>query len=113
MADSRGERKRLNDIVIHARRAREVAEALGFSREQFEVSLTYRLAIIWCIAVIGEAASKLSQDTKDALPHIVWHEMIGMRNHLIHGYFRINRDIVWNAVIHNLPPLIEAMEPQD
>ena len=111
MAKTRDERDLLRDIPLYAHRAREIAGELDFSRERFEASLPCRYAIFWCIAVMGEAAGDISRDTRKLLPQVSWNEMIGMRNHLIHGYPFINHDIVWNVVINKLPPLIEALEP--
>jgi len=62
------------------------------------------------IEIIGEAASKVSTDGRSALPEIRWDDIIGMRNRLIHAYYDINRDIVWETATQNLPPLIRQLE---
>jgi uncharacterized protein with HEPN domain len=57
------------------------------------------------LEMIGEAASKVTAETRDSFPGIPWSEIVGMRNRLIHVYFDINADIVWQTVIDDLPAL--------
>jgi uncharacterized protein with HEPN domain len=62
--------------------------------------------------IIGEAAYSLPKDLRDQRPDIPWSEIIGMRHILVHDYFVIDIDIVWDAVERDLPGLkakIEAM----
>ena len=71
------------------------------------------LVRVWCLRrleIIGEAAANLSQDVRDQSPNVPWKQIIGMRNTLIHAYFDINLDIVWDTVTSNLPPLIAELE---
>ncbi len=63
------------------------------------------------LEIIGEAARRVSRDTQDAHPEIPWDQMIGMRNRLIHEYFRVNLVTVWETVQDDLPPLINLIEP--
>lgn len=67
-------------------------------------------ALVHLISVIGEAAGRVSPDTRSALGGIPWPEMVSMRNRLIHAYFDINLDILWATVQDNLPPLIQYLE---
>jgi uncharacterized protein with HEPN domain len=60
--------------------------------------------------VIGEAASKISLDLRKAHPDIPWQKIIGMRNRLIHVYFDIDYDIIWQTLKENLPPVIEQIQ---
>ena len=62
------------------------------------------------LEVIGEAAGKISDELKAAHPEIPWHEMVGMRNRLIHEYFRISLQTVWDTVQKDLPELIDRLE---
>lgn len=64
------------------------------------------LALVKCIDIIGEAASKVSSDAREEAPDIPWPNIVAMRNRLIHGYFDINPDIVWRTVDEELPRLI-------
>ena len=60
--------------------------------------------------MIGEAANRLSQETRDSTPDMSWREIIAMRNRLVHGYFAVDRDILWTVVHDDLPGLITALE---
>jgi len=67
-------------------------------------------ALIKEFLVIGEAASKVSKETRDLLPHLEWTKIIGMRNWLIHAYFQIDLDTVWDTVRKDIPDLIRELE---
>jgi uncharacterized protein with HEPN domain len=77
----------------------------------FEQSELHQNAVIRPLEIIGEAARRLSQQTRDAHPDIPWDQMIGMRNRLIHEYFRVNLTTVWETVRDDLPPSIALIEP--
>ena len=59
------------------------------------------------IEIIGEAASKVTDETKSKFPTISWASIIGMRNRLIHAYYDIDLDRVWDTVVDDLPSLID------
>ncbi len=54
---------------------------------------------------IGEAASTLSADLKTAYPEILWSQIIGLRNLLVHEYFRVDPQILWDITQYDLPSL--------
>jgi len=56
-----------------------------------------------------EAASKVSDDTRSACPEIPWSAIADMRNRLIHGYFDIDVDIVWNTASIEIPALLSDL----
>jgi uncharacterized protein with HEPN domain len=62
------------------------------------------------VEVIGEAANRVPEDVQAAYPNVPWMEMIGARNHLIHGYDQVDFDILWNIVHNDLPDLIKRLE---
>jgi uncharacterized protein with HEPN domain len=78
-------------------------------REDLDRDLKLALAIVKCVEIIGEAASKVSTETREANPGVPWPAIVGMRNRLIHGYFEIDLDRVWNTVRLNVPPLVEML----
>jgi len=99
----------LLDILIAARRVREFSA--GLSWEAFERSDLHQHAIMKSLEIIGEAARKVSQQTKEAHPEIPWNDMIGMRHRLVHEYFRIDTRKVWETVQNDIPALIAVIEP--
>jgi uncharacterized protein with HEPN domain len=61
--------------------------------------------VIRQLEIIGEASNKLSKEYKDKNPEIPWKDIIGMRNKLIHGYFGVDIEAVWDTVQKDLPEL--------
>jgi uncharacterized protein with HEPN domain len=51
-----------------------------------------------------------AETSREQLPEIPWADIIGMRNRLVHAYFDINLEILWQTVGHDLPPLITVLE---
>lgn len=62
-------------------------------------------ALVRAIEIIGEAASKISAGGRTELPTVPWNSIVGMRNRLVHAYFDVDLDILWNTVTQALPPL--------
>ena len=103
------------DDAIRLRHMLDAAqEALSFvpgrDRSDLDENRMLCLALVRCIEIIGEAASKVSLECKDECPAIPWGDIIGMRNRLIHAYFDINLDIVWSTVTDELPALVAALQ---
>lgn len=89
-------------------------EAVEFLAEEPRTSLDLDrkllLALVKDIEIIGEAASRVTEDCQTRFPHIPWSQIRSMRNRLIHAYFDINVETVWKTVKEDLPPLIDALE---
>jgi uncharacterized protein with HEPN domain len=67
-------------------------------------------SLVRLFEIIGEAASQVSDELRENLEEIPWFVIIGMRNRLIHAYFSINLDVVWETSTKDIPPLIEVLE---
>ena len=93
-----------------ANEARSFVEAK--QRTDLDMDRLFTLALTRCVEIIGEAASRVSDDTKRSLPAIPWADVIGMRNRLVHAYFEVDLDILWATVQTELPKLIAALEPK-
>jgi len=98
----------LLDIVIAARRA--IKHLDNIQSRTFEESELLQDAVVRALEVVGEAAEHISKEFQDAYPEIPWHKMVGMRNRLIHEYFRVNYAAVWDTVRNDLPDLIKTLE---
>ena len=100
--------KYLLDMLLAARDAQDVVAHL--SREAFEQNRTAQPAAAHALQIIGEAANRVSQATRDLHPEIPWRQMIGMRNRLVHDYGHIDQAIVWSTLQAHLPSLIATLE---
>lgn len=68
------------------------------------------LAVARLVKIIGEAAGRISAETRAELKDVPWAPIIGMRNRLIHAYFDIDRDILWNTVELAIPELLMELQ---
>ena len=99
----------LLDILIAANKALKFVE--GMDRNKFEENEIVQNAVMRPLEIIGEAAGRVSKEFRKAHPEIPWREMVGLRNRLIHEYFRIDFGAVWSTIHKDLPKLIEIIEP--
>jgi uncharacterized protein with HEPN domain len=74
-------------------------------REAFMASELVQAAVLRCLQTMGESIKRLSEDLKTSYPDIPWHEIIGLRNVLVHDYLDIDLDEIWNIVELDLPVL--------
>jgi uncharacterized protein with HEPN domain len=81
----------------------------GRNRQDLETDDMLLFALVRAIEVIGEAPSRVSDDAKRTLPEVPWRQIAGMRNRLIHGYFDVNRDVVWRTATEDVPLLVRAL----
>lgn len=99
----------LLDMLIEARHSVEFLK--GIPRDDFANDLMRQRAVMRCPEVIGEAANRVSQVFRQQHPEIAWRDIIGMRNRLIHDYVNVDLEKVWDTVHHDIPALIEQIEP--
>lgn len=97
----RRDRQRLDDMI----EAELVAEETRVGRERFLASRGVRAAVERFIEIIGEAAGRTSAELRDAHPEIPWAEIVGMRNRLVHAYFDVDPDVLWDAASIEIPRL--------
>lgn len=83
--------------------------AIGRSRTDLDNDRLFVLATTRLLEMMGEAANRVSEETRLGNPHIPWKEMIGLRHHLVHGYDKVNLDMIWEILTVDLPPLITAL----
>ena len=102
------DRVRLEHMLEAAQEALTFAE--GKTRADLESNRMLAHALVECLRIVGEAARQVSSETHQQYPAIPWRDIIGMRNLLVHEYFRIDHDIVWQTVTVELPALVHALE---
>lgn len=81
----------------------------GRQRAELDEDRMLLFALVRAIEIIGEAASRLSDEVKAAQSDIPWRAIIGMRNRLLHAYFDMNTAIVWQTVTQELPALLRQL----
>jgi len=89
-------------------------EALSFVQGKTRLDLNANrmlvLSLVKSIEIVGEAAASVTQETRDHHPQIPWRDIFSMRNRLIHVYFDIDLDRVWDTLTADLPRLIASLE---
>jgi uncharacterized protein with HEPN domain len=92
----------------------EAADAIarfiaGIDREVFLNDEMRQRPVMQKIGVIGEAAGKLSQTLREQYPEVDWPKMVGMGNILVHSYFSVKLNIVWQTATQAVPDLQEKI----
>ena len=89
-------------------------EALSFIQERSRAELDENrmlvLSLVKEVEIVGEAAYKVSAATRGDLLSIPWADLIGMRHRLVHAYFDINLDALWQTMVEDLPALVSVIE---
>jgi len=103
------------DVKLYVKDILEAIKAIekfveGMNFESFKEDDKTSSAVIRKFEIIGEATKNIPQSIKEKYPHIPWKEMAGFRDKLIHFYFGIKYDIVWDTIKLRLPELRNNIE---
>jgi uncharacterized protein with HEPN domain len=98
----------LEDILEAAGAAREFVTGMG--KDELNKDRRTRDAVVRNLEIIGEAVKKLPPQTKRSHPEVEWKKIAGLRDILVHDYFGIDMDIVWDVVQNKLPVLAEQVQ---
>jgi uncharacterized protein with HEPN domain len=82
----------------------------GMTLEDLDADKVVYGGIAYYTMIIGEAAYMLSPDFKDSHPATPWRQIEGMRHHIVHGYFQVRKDLLWNVIDNDLVPLKEQIK---
>ena len=100
-----------------AERLRDMQEAIAAierhsdcEQKAFERDELLQAWFVRNLQIIGEAARAVPEEIRALAPEIPWHQIAGMRNVLVHGYFEIDTDLVWDAARRDVPALKPALE---
>ncbi|MDX2000540.1 MAG: DUF86 domain-containing protein [Thermoanaerobaculia bacterium] len=105
---SRDWRLHLRDMIGFCQRIQQYADGLPAS-SFFAHEMAYD-AIVRNVELLGEAARQIPPDIRDQTPQVAWREIVGLRNVLIHSYFGIDDEILWDVVTVRVPALVLALE---
>ena len=83
--------------------------AAGRERDSLKDEILF-WALVAQVAMLGEAASRVSAAARARHPEVRWREIVGMRNQLVHGYWSIDPDELWLTIERDIPVLIAALE---
>ena len=100
---SRSDTDYLRHILDEIEYLIEVSSACEY--DAFLLDETLKRAFVRSIEIIGEATKHLSDELTQEHPEIDWRGMAGMRDRLIHAYFGVDYDLVWDVVRNKIPPL--------
>src|SRR3989344_9125594 len=98
----------IDDILESIKNIKEFTK--GLNKEKFLKNKLKQSAVIRQIEIIGEAVKNIPSSFRDKHPEIQWNKIAGMRDVIIHGYFSIDLDAVWNAIESDLPKLKNQIE---
>ena len=98
----------LSTKILMPKQSNIANKGIGF--EDLETDKKTQYAVIRCLEVIGEAAKKIPDKSREKHPGIPWQEISGMRDKLIHDYFGVDLNTVWDTIQEDLSPLKKAVE---
>ena len=98
----------IRDILISIQDVEEFTTGITF--EDFLKDKKTIKAVIRSLEVLGEASKKIPDEVRNRYPRVPWKRMAGMRDKLIHEYFGVDLEIVWNVAKKELPPVKSSIE---
>ena len=102
------EAQRIDHMLGFVRRCRQIIE--GIDSSVYLASLGLQEQVELNMLHLGEVAARISDDIKESHPEIPWHEMVGMRNILVHEYFRVKPIVLFETVTTQFPELERQLE---
>ena len=82
----------------------------GRSRVDLDEDLQLTLALTRLVEIVGEAGKNVTSETREKLAQVPWRAIAGTRDRLVHAYFDVDLDQLWEIVSTDLPLLVEALE---
>jgi uncharacterized protein with HEPN domain len=98
----------LLDMLTFGRRIRDRISRASLA--EFTADEDLQLAVAHLIQIVGEAASRASEELRESYPAVPWADIVGMRHRLVHDYLRVRIDILWQTATEDIPPLVDILE---
>ena len=108
MTEQLKDEDRIRHMLEAALKAAEFSK--GRTRGDLDANEQLTLSLVHLLEIVGEASGRVSQDFRRDHSEIPWNRISGIRNRLVHGYFDIDLDIVWETVTTRLPELIAQLK---
>lgn len=102
------DRERLLDILMASRQVIELSASM--KREDLDVGYKNAYALAYALQIIGEAASNLTREFREANLHIPWSKITAMRHRLVHGYGKLDMNVIWDTTQEDVYPLMIAVQ---
>jgi uncharacterized protein with HEPN domain len=81
----------------------------GVDKEQFMGNVEKQAAVVRMISVLGEASKSIPEEIRERYPDVPWKRIASMRDILVHGYFKVDLDVVWTVATEELEPLKQRL----
>ena len=107
MREAIRDRGRLEHMMMAIDNVIEFTQNVTLEKFASDKMLFY--AVVYNVQIIGEAAYKLTQEFRKAHPQLEWEDIIGLRHVLVHGYYTVKTQGIWNIVQNDIPPLREQL----
>ena len=103
----------ITEFILHIKDETDfcIKQTEGLTFETFQNDEVLSRAIVRSLEIIGEATKKLPPEFIAHFPFVDWKDMAGMRDRLIHQYFGVDMEIVWNTIKQDLPNLSVWIDP--
>lgn len=98
-------------LDIHYYSQNTISFVSGMTKAEFVADQKTIAAVMYAIAVMGEATKRLSPEFRDQHSHLPWKQLAGLRDRLVHDYKNIDLDILWDVVSVEIPALLLNLEP--
>jgi uncharacterized protein with HEPN domain len=99
----------LLDMLLAARKVQQFTRDVAW--QSFQSDEILQNAVMRMVQIIGEAATGISPEFKQAHSEIPWNQIVGMRHRLVHDYVNIDLARVWEVVQRDIPELIALITP--